>query len=192
VRNAADDDHPLLLGSARQQQAAPAAGLGAEGLSIAGSADGTHQRCLAASSPSHVRCLGHGGPRGETAGLRLAVSVEPAQGFGAVADSANATLAVDSAELLLDTRGARQLQTTVTMSDNTNTASAKLTSSAFYMSPSDFSAIVFQQPALSYKVYSPTTLKVRSCSLQWEPCPPCRHRAVEWTAPSSSAWQRVR
>jgi hypothetical protein len=93
------------------------------------------------------------------------VSAEPAQEVRA--DNANATLAIDPSELLLDAAAARQLQTTVTMSDNTNTASAKLTSSAFHMSPSDFSAIVFQQPALSYKVYSPTTLKVRGWGLQW-------------------------
>jgi hypothetical protein len=73
--------------------------------------------------------------------------------------------ALDVAAEMLQAATARQLQTTVTMSDNTNTASAKLTSSAFHMSPSDFSAIVFQQPALSYKVYSPTTLKVGAAAV---------------------------
>jgi len=72
----------------------------------------------------------------------------------------NGTAQIGAAEMLQGA-AARQLQTTVTMSDNTNSNSAKLTSTAFYMSPSDFSAIVFQQPTLSYKVYSPTTLKVR-------------------------------
>jgi ABC-type sugar transport system substrate-binding protein len=79
----------------------------------------------------------------------------------------NGTAQIGAAEMLQGA-AARQLQTTVTMSDNTNTNSARLTSTAFYMSPSDFSAIVFQQPALSYKVYSPTTLKVgrllRACA----------------------------
>jgi len=70
----------------------------------------------------------------------------------------NSTGSTGLAQLQYD--AARQLQTTVTMADNTNTAKNDITSYGFDLSPTDYAAIVFAQPSLAYKCYSETTLKI--------------------------------
>jgi len=68
--------------------------------------------------------------------------------------------AANSTAASLDSEGGRQLQTTVMMADNTNNAKNDITSYGFDMSPTDYAAIVFAQPSLSYKCYSETTIKI--------------------------------
>jgi len=68
--------------------------------------------------------------------------------------------AANSTAASLDSEGGRQLQTTVTMADNTNNAHNDITSYGFDLSPTDYAAVVFAQPSLAYKCYSETTLKI--------------------------------